>query len=188
MKDLPSSSNARNLPGVVLQAGRVRADVSQAREEHVRRLPDSRHRSRNVPAGPHWRAADRGVPRGGPRRVPSGVSRRTSTNTRSCRSTFSRARPKRASRSNEACQAEAIAQSWTASRGAVHADCASGSFCISAVGRVEWSLGWRPARRVVLRRSPRGTTFDVATHGVGSRAASVYFSFAFRAASLAARI
>ena len=49
--------NALGLPGVYLPAGRVRADVSEAREADVRRLPDSRHRSRtrSVPCSPAWR-------------------------------------------------------------------------------------------------------------------------------------
>ena len=37
--------NARQLPGVVLSPGRLRADVSEARAHGLRRLPDSRARS-----------------------------------------------------------------------------------------------------------------------------------------------
>ena len=56
----PRSTRA-SLPGVVLPARRVRADLSEARARGVRRLPDSRARSRGVQAG-----ADR---RGGHRRA-----------------------------------------------------------------------------------------------------------------------
>ena len=52
---LRATMNAHGLPGVVLPAGGVRADVPEAREAAVRRLPDPRHRSRRVPAGAHRR-------------------------------------------------------------------------------------------------------------------------------------
>ena len=57
-----------------------------ARHE-LRRLPDPRARSRDVPAGRDRRRADRGVPRGRSGSRSAGAIRRTSTSTTSCRST-----------------------------------------------------------------------------------------------------
>ena len=59
-KRFAAALNARGLPGVHFRAGGVRADVPEARARRVRRLPDSRARSRGVPAGADRRGADRG--------------------------------------------------------------------------------------------------------------------------------
>ena len=80
--------NARGAAGRALPPGVLRADVPEAREADVRRLPDPRARSRGVPAGARPRVgADRGVPRAGSRSASPGASRPTSTSTTSCRST-----------------------------------------------------------------------------------------------------
>ena len=49
--------------GRALPAGGLRADLPQAREDQLRRLPDSRARSTAVPGGRNRRRADRRVPR-----------------------------------------------------------------------------------------------------------------------------
>jgi hypothetical protein len=72
--------------GCVLPAAVFEPTFQKAREDHVRRLPDSRDRSRVVPAGAHRRRADRQFRRLNPDNSRGG-SRRTSTSTTSCRST-----------------------------------------------------------------------------------------------------
>ena len=65
-----------------LPSGRLRADVSEARADQLRRLPDSRARSRGLPAGRDRRRA--ASPRSAPR-IPiasAGAIRLTSTSTR----------------------------------------------------------------------------------------------------------
>ena len=89
------------LPRRLLPAGGLRADVPEAREAAVRRLPDPRHRSRRVQAGAGRRRADRHVPPRSTRPLRRGGSRRTNTSTTRCRSTSWRA-PTRCGRQIEA--------------------------------------------------------------------------------------
>ena len=91
-----------------LPAGGVRADVPEAREAGLRRLPDARDRSARVQAGAHRRGAHRDVPSRRRPRSRCGASRRTSTSTTSCRSTSSPGRRSSASRSRRARAPRAI--------------------------------------------------------------------------------
>ena len=56
-----AAMNARGTAGRALPAGRVRANVSEAREDHLWRMPDPRARSADVPAGAHGRGPDRAM-------------------------------------------------------------------------------------------------------------------------------
>ena len=85
--------------GCLLPAGGVRADIPQACAPELRRLPDSRARSRGVPPRADRRGADRRLSRGRSRAASAGAIRRTSTSTRSCRSTSLRGRRRCVSRS-----------------------------------------------------------------------------------------
>ena len=96
-----------------LPAGGVRADVPEAREADVRRLPDPRDRRGTLfQPGADRRRADRDVPARRTRRSSRGGSRRTSTSTTSCRSTSSPARTRCGSRSKRTCRSTTIAASW----------------------------------------------------------------------------
>ena len=86
--------NAPRLPGVFFRPAVFEPTFHKHAKTSVRRLPDPRHRSRARSGRSNRRRADRGVPRGRPERVRAGASRRTSTNTRSCRSTSSPGRPR----------------------------------------------------------------------------------------------
>ena len=85
---------------------------TSTRSTQLRRLPDSRARSRGVPAGRDRRRADRGVPRGGSRSLRAGAIRRTSTSTRSCRSTSWRDRRQLREQIEAGVPAREIARSW----------------------------------------------------------------------------
>ena len=76
-------------PRRALPSGGVRADVPEAREEDVRRMPDSRARSQDVQAGADRRRADRRDQGGGPEGLRAGGSRPTNTSTKKSRSTSS---------------------------------------------------------------------------------------------------
>ena len=62
---LADALNGRDLPGVRFRARLLRADVPEARAAHLRRLPDSRHRSGRVSASRDRRHPARRVPAAG---------------------------------------------------------------------------------------------------------------------------
>ena len=99
----PTRMNALGAGRRVLPAGGVRADVPEACEDAVRRLPDPRHRAHAVPARRGGRGADRASSAAWRRIGSPGVSRRTNTSTTRCRSTSSPARRRCASRSTRRC-------------------------------------------------------------------------------------
>ena len=59
---LAAAMNARGLPGVHFRAGVLRADVPEAREADLRRLPAARDRPRGVPARARRGRTDRRIP------------------------------------------------------------------------------------------------------------------------------
>ena len=79
--------NQRRLPGVMFRPVVLRADVPQAREGDVRRLPDPRHRSQGVRAASSRPSSCSSSSAARRRTASPGVTRRTSTSTRSRRST-----------------------------------------------------------------------------------------------------
>ena len=86
---LRAALNALGLPGVHFRPRFFEPTFHKHAEDAVRRLPDSRHRSRVVP-GRGDRRRRSSTRSGAPIRPGSrGASRRTSTSTRSCRSTSS---------------------------------------------------------------------------------------------------
>ena len=90
---LADAMNARGLPGCAFPACVLRADIPEAREADLRRVPAARRRSTRVSSGADGGRIDGGVPPRRTRRVSPGASLPTSTSTTSSRSTFCTARP-----------------------------------------------------------------------------------------------
>ena len=119
------------LPGVHFRPVVFEPTFQKHAKQRVRRLSDSRARSRRVPRGRDRGRGARRDPRAEPGDDSSGGSRRTNTSTRSCRSTFSRARASCGHRSKPACRCEAFLKAGCRRTNA-SAPLASRSCCIDA--------------------------------------------------------